>query len=97
VLTIIVSILIGLMIWRIDAQPNWDDAGITAGMILLSTGLISFSSPKRPYFCAIAVSIWIPLFGIIKDGNFGSLLTFLFGFLGAYGGSALGNRFKSAS
>jgi hypothetical protein len=97
VLTFIASIAIGLFIWRIDSQLNWDDTGITAGMILLITGLISFFNPKQPFICAIAVSIWIPLFGILKDGNFVTLLTFIFGFIGVYGGSTFRNSFKSAS
>jgi len=97
VLTLLAAITIGLIIWRIDSQPNWDDTGITAAMILLSTGLISFFNPKQPFIWAIAVCIWIPLFGIIKDSNYGMLLTFIFGFIGAYGGSTFRNSFKSAS
>jgi hypothetical protein len=90
-LTLLASAAIGLIIWRIDSQPNWDDTGITAGMIVISTALISMVSPKRPFICALAVSIWIPLFGIINHSNYGTLLIFVFGFMGAYGGSALRN------
>jgi hypothetical protein len=89
IIALIVSLAIGLVIWKIDSQPTWDDSGITAGMIVLSTGLISFISPHRPYVCALAVTVWIPLFGIIVDRNYGTLLVLLFGFIGAYGGATL--------
>jgi hypothetical protein len=95
--TILASMAVGLVIWRIDSQPHWDDTGITAAMILASTGLISFVNPKRPYICAIATCFWIPLFGIINHGNYGTLLVFIIGLVGAYGGLILRNAFQSAS
>jgi len=88
-LTLIASIMSGVFILRIDYHPNWDDTGITAGMILVATGVISFVNPRRPFICAISTSIWIPLFGIINDNNYGTLLVFVFGFVGAYLGSML--------
>ena len=97
VLTLLASIATGLIIWRIDSRPNWDDTGITAGLILLSTGLISFINPKQPFIWMIAVSVWIPLFGIIKDSNYGTLLTLIIGLIGAYGGSTIRKSLKSAN
>ena len=91
-LTLLVSAIIGSLIWRMDSQPHWDDSGITAVAILISSGLICFVNPQRPYVCAIAVSIWIPFFGIMNDENYGTLLTFLFGFIGAYAGSIFKRR-----
>lgn len=87
--TLAISLAIGFVIWRIDSQPGWDDTAVTAGMILLSTGVISLVQPRRPYVCAFGVCVWIPLFAIIEHGNISMLAVFLFGLAGAYGGSLL--------
>lgn len=78
------AILLGLLIAWIDNSPNWDDTGITALLIALVAGLISFFYPSRPIIWAVAVSCWIPVIGIIKSGNFSLLLILIFGFIGAY-------------
>lgn len=78
------STVIGLLIYWIDSRPTWDDTGVTAAMVLIASGVISYVYPKRPFIWAIAVSIWIPLFGIISTSNYGSLMALIFGFIGAY-------------
>jgi formate hydrogenlyase subunit 3/multisubunit Na+/H+ antiporter MnhD subunit len=78
------SISLGILIAWIDSRPNWDDTGVTAAMILVVTVVVSYFFPQRPFIWALAVSIWIPLLGIISSSNYGSLMALLFGFVGAY-------------
>ena len=87
ILTLLASLSLGFLIWRIDSQPNWDDTGVTVGLIVLSTGVVGFINPGKPYLTALAVTFWIPLFGILNSGNYATLPVLLFGFIGAYGGS----------
>jgi hypothetical protein len=75
---------IGLLICWIDSRPTWDDTGVTAAMILIASGAISYVYPKRPFIWAIAVSIWIPIFGIVCNSNYGTLMALVFGFIGAH-------------
>jgi hypothetical protein len=88
-LTLLASTISGLVILWVDARPNWDDTGITVGMIFIAAGLISFINPKRPFICATAVSLWIPLYQIANFQNYSTLVVFIVGFIGAYAGSFL--------
>ena len=90
--TVLASAMLGLTIWWIDSRPHWDDTGITVGLVIIATGLISFINPKKPFICAIATSLWIPLDQTINNQNYLTLLVFVFGFMGAYAGSFLRRR-----
>lgn len=64
----VLSIGIGLAIAYVDSQPNWDDAGITATMLLLLAALVSGVSARRPWLWAILIGAWIPLLEIPSAG-----------------------------
>lgn len=81
------AIGLGLLIAWVDNRPTWDDAGITAGMVFLTTALFGALRPARPWVWALAVGAWIPFFGIALHHNAGSLLALAPAFLGAYAGS----------
>jgi len=76
----------GIIIAWIDSQPNWDDAGISVFMVLLVSMIGGYLAKRKPWLIALAVGIWIPLYGIYSTQNFGSLLALLPGFIGAYTG-----------
>lgn len=65
---VVASIGIGLAIAYIDAQPNWDDAGITATMLLLMAALVSGTSARRPWLWAILIGVWTPLLEFSSAG-----------------------------
>jgi hypothetical protein len=83
---IVVAILVGWGITWLDSSLNWDDTGITALLIVISTGLLGFFSPNRPWLWALAVGIWIPLVGVFIRHNFGGVLALVVAFIGAYCG-----------
>ena len=84
------AVLMGLSIAWIDARPHWDDAGITAGLLLLGSGLLGLGVSRRAWMIALAVGAWIPLHLILHATKFGSaaaaLLILLFPLAGAYAG-----------
>jgi len=88
-LAILAGLLAGVALAFIDSRPSWDDTGVTAGALLLVTFLLGTVAPQRPWATALAVGIWIPLFGILGSANYGSLLALAFAFAGAYAGSLL--------
>ena len=71
----------------LTARQGWDDTGVTAGLILVASGIFAALRPARPWLWAVAVGGWIPLLGIASSGNYGSLLALAVSFLGAYSGA----------
>jgi hypothetical protein len=84
VFSVLLAVVIGIAIAWIDSRPNWDDTGVSVFMVLVASLLCGFLAAQRPWLIALAVGVWIPLFGIVSTQNFGSLLALLPGFSGAY-------------
>ena len=89
---LVLSIATGLLLAYIDSRPGWDDTGIMAGMIVLSSALFGFLYPSKPWIWALAISGWIPLHAILVTGDVKMLLVTLFGFAGSYLGAAVKNN-----
>jgi len=91
------ALAIGLAIAWVDSRPHWDDAGITAGMLLLTAGVLGLISPRRPWLWALCVGIWIPAYLMARTptiGNFfGGFLILAFPMAGAYAGMAVRRTF----
>jgi hypothetical protein len=81
-----VAIALGLTIAYIDSRPNWDDAGITAGMLLLASFIVGAIDPPHAWIYALATGIWIPLHGLLQGRSPSIVLVLAFPFAGAYAG-----------
>jgi hypothetical protein len=90
------AVALGLLIAYVDSRPSWDDTGVTAAAVLLTCALFGAAGPRRPWLWALAVGLWIPLFGIVSARNYGSLLALLVAFVGAYVGMAFRRKFLPA-
>jgi hypothetical protein len=86
IIYLILAIALGLGIAWIDSRPHWDDTGISVFMIAASATLCGYLASQKPWLIALAVSAWIPLWGIALTHNYGALLAFVPGFAGAYVG-----------
>jgi hypothetical protein len=86
VLPVLIALVLGAMITWIDTRPTWDDTGITAGLIFLSTAALGFIRPARAWLFALAVALWIPVIGLVH-GHQAPLLALLVGFAGAFIGA----------
>ncbi len=86
ILSVLFACIFGIAIAWIDSQPNWDDAGISAFMVLLVSMLAGYIAKRKPWLIALAVGVWIPIYGIFFIQNFGSLLALLPAIIGAYTG-----------
>jgi hypothetical protein len=84
---LVTALTLGLFIAWVDSRPTWDDTGITAGTLLIVAGLLGLVAPERPWLWALAVGIWIPLYGIIAHGNYSLTVVIIIPFAGAYAGS----------
>ena len=86
IILITAAIAVGLLIAYFDSRPNWDDTGVTAGVVFLASATFAFLGKNRPWLWAVAVGIWIPMTGILISRNYGSLLALLVALGGAYAG-----------
>ena len=84
--SVILSIIFGISIAWVDSRPSWDDAGITAFMILITSFACGFIASQKPWLIALLVSLWTPLAGIILTQNAGGILALVPAFAGAYTG-----------
>ena len=83
------ALVSGLAIGWIDTRPGWDDTGITVGLILITSAILGFAFPKRCWIRAIIIGGALPLFNIMTNGNYGSLIALVIAFLGSYSGAGL--------
>ena len=90
------AILTGLLIAFVDSRPTWDDTGITAGALLLSSGLFTLLGYRRPWLIALVIGLWTPLYETYLSHNFrlpGAILfplvVLLIPTFGAYAGWAV--------
>ena len=86
---LVAATLAGIAIACVDAQPTWDDAGLTAGAMALAAALLGVLGPDRPWRWALAVGVWIPTYALMRTPAFGSIAMFVvlvFPFAGAYAG-----------
>jgi hypothetical protein len=77
------TLLAGLAIAWVDSRPNWDDTGISAGLVLITAAVATFTGVK-PWLTALCVAGPLIIVGLSR-GNAGSLLALLFALAGAYG------------
>ncbi len=86
----------GLLIAYIDSRPSWDDTGITAGTMLLASGLLTLLGYRRPWLMALAIGLWTPFYETYLSHKFEfpgallfPLLVLLIPLAGAYAGWAV--------
>lgn len=83
------AIACGLAITWIDTRPTWDDTGITAGLLVLTSAAFGVIAPRMPWRWALAIGAWIPLAAIARHGDLKMLVVLAFPLAGAYAGSVL--------
>lgn len=83
------AIAAGLFIAWIGSRPDWDDAGVIAGLIIVSSAIFACAFPTRPWIWALAIGAWIPLIGLARSGGPATLLALAAGFAGAYAGAGV--------
>ncbi len=91
---LIIGMLAGLFLAYVDALPNWDDTGILAGALLLTSGLLTLLGYRRPWLMALAIGLWIPLHDIFISHDWRMLIVLLIPLVGAYAGWAAHQIFR---
>ena len=84
-----IALAFGGLVTYVDSRPTWDDTGVTAGTLLVISGMFGFVEPRHPSLWALALGVWIPLLSILRTQNYSAMLALIVTFVGAYGGMAL--------
>lgn len=71
---IAVAIGIGCAVGFVDSRPNWDDTGVTVGLLVLTALVLACIRPRVAWVSGLAVSVPVVLFNAITRGGFGSLV-----------------------
>jgi hypothetical protein len=77
---------IGLRLGYLDSRPSWDDTGITAALLLLTSAMAAGLSGRRPWLWAFLIGVWIPLLEIRGAAGLASLGALAVSTVGAFGG-----------
>ena len=80
------AMISGIAVAWNDARPNWDDSGISAFLVFFCASIFGYLASRKPWLIALVVAAWIPLYSIVSTHNYGGLLAFIPGFIGAYAG-----------
>jgi hypothetical protein len=86
------AVACGMGIAYVDSRPGWDDAGISAGALLIAAGILGLAAPRRPWLWAVCIGIWIPANAIARTPSLSSLamlIVLLFPIAGAWMGRAV--------
>ena len=83
----------GVLIAWIDSSPGWDDTGISAFLIFLAGGVISFFAGQKPLLIALATGIWIPVAAVLLTHNYTAFMALVPALLGALTGYYAGKKF----
>ncbi len=83
----IAALAAGAAILWIDSRPTWDDTGITAGLLLLTSAGFGMAEPHQPWRWGLAVGAWIPVLQLFTAWQPLSLVILGIAMVGAYAGS----------
>jgi hypothetical protein len=86
---IILSLLAGILIGWIDSSPLWNDTGITAGLILISSFIIGLLTKRKAWIPALITGLSITSLNFIASNRLDSAISILFSLAGAYSGVSL--------
>ncbi len=85
-----IALAAGVTIAVIDSRPGWDDTGVSAAALFLSTAILATVSPRQWWLVALLTGAWIPLHGLLT-GNVGAALAFVFAVVGSAIGGLTGS------
>jgi uncharacterized membrane protein AbrB (regulator of aidB expression) len=82
--------ILGRFFAYVDSRPNWDDTGVLVGMIVMSAVILGSLGPRRPWLCALAIGVWMPLQEALTTHRPpASAVAIVFALAGAYLGAGL--------
>jgi hypothetical protein len=84
------ALIVGIAIGYVDSRATWDDTGVTAGALLLSSAVLAFARPRIAWLVALAVGAPVVVFNVVLRGGFGSAIAIGVSLIGAVIGAGIG-------
>jgi len=82
----ILALGFGLTIGFIDSRPEWDDTGVTAGLLVAAAAVAALVAGRRPWLIALLVGLPTPLLEVPQTGQPAAFLALVAAALGAFCG-----------
>lgn len=90
IVAVMLSVAIGVVIAYVDSRVTWDDAGITAGALFVTSAVAAAVSPRAAWIVGFATGLPVVAFNIALHGNVGSLFAIVVTLIGAVLGRFVG-------
>lgn len=81
---LIVTIITGTILGKIDVSKNWDDTGFMAGLLFLTSLAASLFLPRFAWLWAIIIGGIVFAFNVYYTENYESFVSIPIAFAGAY-------------
>ena len=88
-LTLVAASVLGVELGLVDTSPNWDDTGISAGVLVLLCLAFGALRAVPAWVTALSIAAWIPILNLAKSGNAESLMVVPIALVTAYAGSGI--------
>ncbi len=79
----VIALGIGAAIAALDSRPGWDDAGITAGLLVFGAAIVAAVAGRRPWLWTLLVGAPLPCVEIPSSGSAAPLAAVLFAAVGS--------------
>lgn len=86
----IIGLVAGLGIGYVDSRPTWDDAGITAGAVFLTSLVLGALEPRLFWLSGLAVGLPVFAFSALLNANYGAVAAVVVSLIGSAIGGLLG-------
>ncbi len=86
IIILFTCMIVGFLLARMDTQPHWNDSGITAMSVLVSSFLFGMLQPSQALLSALIIGGFVFFFNAFYAHTYGSVIVLVFSFAGAYAG-----------
>jgi hypothetical protein len=95
----VLSSIVGLIIAYADSRSTWNDARLTAFLMIMAACGFGMIGPRRPWVWSLAIGAWTPVFACVRTASlepFAMFPVLLFPVAGAYAGMAIRRMLAAA-
>ena len=90
-----IALAIGIAIGFVDSRTTWDDAGITAGALLIAAAVLAAVRPKSWWVSGLLVGAPVPIFNYLLHDNMQAIAALAFSLVGAGVGAGIGRAARA--
>ncbi|HEY7567300.1 MAG TPA: hypothetical protein VH762_06995 [Gemmatimonadaceae bacterium] len=93
---VLLALVVGVAIAYVDSRATWDDAGVTAAALFITSAVLAAVSPRAAWLIGFVVGLPVLALNVVLHGNFGAVMGIVVSLVGAvighFIGRAIGRR-----